>query len=411
MYNAPLYSRPIIVNYSSQVTKINITMAAKRLPPSNGIECYVHLVENIRNSQSTGRPWFNTFVQTKSESILRIPSYTSETQWQQLRNYAQTKDPIRIRELGKLNDGTICLNKSTTFTLLQSVDFAYVREDPVTSSIRPDSEFVSLVEVERMRTNETAFREISVQGVVTFGQDDMEEIRKKDGTTGYIKYDCVIEGDGCLVQLRMWETVFKNVTSGQNYSIKNVIPMNIRETFCLSTNFRTNVEQLANDPKFKTKSASVLQTLSCIVSVTVDRFRCCRPVKMSYTCLSCTLPISTNTTVAPMFLKCAGTDCGANNLVKLMQFTCQSEVAFLHNKEQVWAKLPGKVLEKYVDIKNTTSENLDLLIATMTEIELRLNEKSMKIIDMPKCKVETNLPGTTATVATPSDSEVTKTEN
>ena len=138
--------------------------------------------------------------------MLRLPSYCSENQWKQLRSYAQTKDPIRIAGLGKVKVWPLRLHKSSTFNLLHSVSFEYVRQEPPASSEnRPDAAFKTLCEVNQMRTLDGGFEEVSIKGVVSFGSDELEGVPKKDGTTGFIKHDSVIESGDQLVQLRLWE--------------------------------------------------------------------------------------------------------------------------------------------------------------------------------------------------------------
>ena len=136
------------------------------------------------------------------------------------------------------------------------------------------------------------------------------------------------------------------------------------------------------EPSFVSKSAPVLASLSRVKSVSLDRFICCRPVKKAFTCLGCSQPIYTTTSVVPEYLKCGYTECGANNFVAFMTLTCETEVAFHYEDEKVWVKLSAPILKLYIDIINTPAADIDKILTTMTNIELRFNEKSLKIVDV-----------------------------
>ena len=54
----------------------------------------------------------------------------------------------------------------------------------------------------------------------------------------------------------------------------------------------------------------------------------------------------------------------------------------------MWVQLPAAILRQYIDIIKTPAAQIDKILTTMTNIELRFNKINMKIVDMSKCQLD-----------------------
>ena len=60
------------------------------------LQVYVHQVNEIRIGRDTGKPWFEVYVQTKSDANIRVLGYNTKHH-PQLQIHAQDKSPLMFQ--------------------------------------------------------------------------------------------------------------------------------------------------------------------------------------------------------------------------------------------------------------------------------------------------------------------------
>ena len=141
----------------------------------------------------------------------------------QCQHYEKTGNPIKLLNV-KDDNGQYLINQTTTLLQMSNSDVTFT-STPSSSSSDSDTQRSPAVAF-NITLNQlptvTRNKKVNMTGILTLGQKEPKEVKKRNGQNGKVKEDCVIEDMTGSAIIHIWHELIDQVQNNKSYTFKNL---------------------------------------------------------------------------------------------------------------------------------------------------------------------------------------------
>ena len=141
-----------------------------------------------------GTQYFHCSLHTSPTKTFRVVGFDQSTHTQ-CQHYEKTGNPVKLPNV-KEDNGQYLINQTTTLLQMSNSDVTFT-STPSSSSSDSDTQSspavafnITLNQLPTLTRN----RKVNMTGILTLGQKEPKEVKKRNGQNGKVKEDCVIRG-------------------------------------------------------------------------------------------------------------------------------------------------------------------------------------------------------------------------
>ena len=182
---------------------------------------YIHKLSPIKKAKS-GNEYFTFDLQTSSSKFAKVVGFDRKNHQQALL-FQNAGAPVRVLNANEKDDN-LFVNNHSTIVKANSDDIHFESTQPSsntsTNSTLPHGNAIqiSLSQVNSLTRNQR----VNVRGTITMGDAKPKEVRKRNGNSGLVKEDCVIEDQTGHTTLHLWDDMIEKCKNSNSYEITDL---------------------------------------------------------------------------------------------------------------------------------------------------------------------------------------------
>ena len=95
----------------------------------------------------------------------------------------------------------------------------------------------------------TRNQKVNMTGILTLGQKEPKEVKKRNGQNGKVKEDCVIEDTTGSAIIHIWDELIDQVQNNESYTFKNLTVKDYSENTMLGSTASTTFDEVRTELK------------------------------------------------------------------------------------------------------------------------------------------------------------------
>ena len=331
----------------------------------------------------TVRDYYTFTFQTSPDKFARAIGFDQKSH-QQAIHFEKTKSPSKILS-AREDDGQIFINQYTSLIKANSSDINFdpcKEQSPAgtsSSANLPDSSAtdITLQQLDKLTRNQR----VNVKATLTMGPLEPKELRKRNGSIGKVKEDCVLEDKTGNAIIHIWDDTATTLTTGQIYEINNLSVKNFNGKTHLGTTTETTFTPI--DPLMKELKGKELLT-NIKKTTTVEEFKFTDKVNTFMVCQIPNCKKKMPYAVDCKVITCAS--CGTCQKVKACEKGVSARLCAEVDGKDIWLTAFTEVMKMLinkVDLScNNTTDELKQGLLNLENTKLLIDSTSNFILDV-----------------------------
>ena len=142
----------------------------------------------------------------------------------QCQHYKKTGNPVKLLNV-KVDNGQYLVNQTTTLLHMSNSDVTFTSTPSSSTSEGSDTQSspavafnITLNQLPTLTRNQ----KVNMTGILTLGQKEPKEVKKRNGQNGKVKEDCVIEDTTGSAIIHIWDELIDQVQNNKSHTFKNL---------------------------------------------------------------------------------------------------------------------------------------------------------------------------------------------
>ena len=228
-----------------------------------------------------GTQYFHCSLQTSPTKTFRVVEFDQSTHTQ-CQHYVKTGNPVKLLNV-KEDNGQYLINQTTTLLQMCNSDVTFT-STPSSSSSDSDTQSspavafnITLNQLPTLTRNQ----KVNMTGILTLGQKEPKEVKKRNGQNGKVKEDCVIEDTTGSAIIHIWDELIDQVQNNKSYTFKNLSVKNYSGNTMLGSTASTTFDEVQTELK-QVKGPDLLENKD--KKVTVKEFKFVDKLNIYFQC-------------------------------------------------------------------------------------------------------------------------------
>ena len=234
---------------------------------------YIHKLSLIKKAKS-GNEYFTFDLQTSSSKFAKVVGFDRKNHQQALL-FQNAGTPVRVLNANEKDDN-LFVNNHSTIVKANSGDIHFESTQPSsntsTNSTLPHGNAIqiSLSQVNSLTRNQR----VNVRGTITMGDAKPKEVRKRNGNSGLVKEDCVIEDQTGHTTLHLWDDMIEKCKNSNSYEITDLSVKNCNGHTHLGSTSDTTIKEISmhvDNPKGPQLVTNIQKTVTIQEFIFTDK--------------------------------------------------------------------------------------------------------------------------------------------
>lgn len=330
-----------------------------------------------------GTQYFHCSLQTSPTKTFRVVGFDQSTHTQ-CQHYEKTGNPVKLLNV-KEDNGQYLINQTTTLLQMSNSDVTFT-STPSSSSSDSDTQSspavafnITLNQLPTLTRNQ----KVNMTGILTLGQKEPKEVKKRNGQTGKVKEDCVIEDTTGSAIIHIWDELIDQVQNNKSYTFKNLSVKNYSGNTMLGSTASTTFDEVQTELK-QVKGPDLLENKD--KKVTVKEFKFVDKLNIYFQCQikSCNKKMPYNITAN--IITCPS--CGATQKTKASKKAMSARLCADVDGTETWYTAFTDVLKSLIfkdkQESNLTSDQISEALLSVENVTMLVDGSSNYVKDIVK---------------------------